>query len=176
MFQNKYDKDGFRLDKYAYTDTLQLNVPSQLAYINESNSEEVIKLKFELLLNALVDVHEPNRFMLRYRCERNSKLGFHLNVTTSISKDSQGSIESFDLEIDMRYIDENLRQAMSNNGIRYRSRIFKRNNKYHIKDYTSKVFDDEHEPGFSMRIRHSFIEMNSSTSPNSNIHIEIIPN
>jgi hypothetical protein len=174
-FQNSYERSGFQLDRYTYVDTLELNAPSRLTYI-EPNSGEFNTLTFKLLPNALIDVYEPNKFMTRYRCVGNNELGFHLNVTTSISKDYHESIESFDLEIEMRYIGKNLRRTMSNGGIRYRARIFKQDNEYQIKDHTFKVFGDEHEPGFSMRIRHSFIETNPSISPDSNIHVEIIPN
>jgi hypothetical protein len=102
-----------------------------------------------------------------------SELGFHLNVTTYISKDDQGLIKSFDLKMEMRYIGRNLRRTMSNGGIRYRARIFKQNNEYYIKDYTSKIFGDEPEPGFSIQINHFCIGKNPSTSPKFDIHIVI---
>jgi hypothetical protein len=123
-------------------------------------------------------VDEPSKFILRYRCESSSELGFHLNVTTSISKhqDDPTSVESFDLEIEMRYIGENLKKIVLNSGIIYKSRLFRQNDKYYIKDYISKVSGDEPESGFSMQIKHSLIKTNPPTSPDSNIHIEIIPN
>jgi hypothetical protein len=166
------------LDRYTHADTLQLNIPSRLTYIDEPNSEEVNTLTFKLLPNALVDVHEPNKFMLRYRCEGDRELGFHLNVTISVSKrqDDSASIESFDIEIEMRYTDGNLKQTMSDGGIIYKSRLFKQDDKYHIKNHTSKAFGDEPEPGFSVQIRHSLIETDPLTSPDSNIHVEIVPN
>jgi hypothetical protein len=106
----------------------------------------------------------------------NSKLGFHLNVTTSISRNKEGSTESFGLEIEICYIDENLRQTMSNGGIVYRSRFFNQNYRYHIKDYTSKLFGDEPEPRFSMKMKRSLMKTDMPTSPEFDIHIEIIPN
>jgi hypothetical protein len=183
-FRNRYDKKGFQLDKYAYADTLELhdgdasglNAPNRLTYV-EPDSKEVNTLTFRPLPNALVDVHEPNKFMLRYLCEGNSKLGFHLNAIISVSKrqDNPALIESFGLEIEMRYIGGNLRQTMSNSGIRYRARIFKRDDKYYIKDYTSEIFGDEPESGFSMQIEYPLKKTNPQTSPEFNLHIEITP-
>jgi hypothetical protein len=176
-FQNRYEKDGFQLDKYTYVDTLQLNVPSRLTYIARPNLEASDTLTFKLLSDAL-GVDKPNKLMARYRCVDDSKLGFHLNATISASKlqYDPASIESFDLEIEIRYIGGNLRETMSNGGIRYRARIFKRSNEYHIKDHTFKLFGDEPKSGFSMRIKHSHIKTSPSASPDFNIHIEIIPN
>jgi hypothetical protein len=176
VFQNSYDKNGFLLDRYTYADTLQLNIPNRLTYI-EPNSGEPNELKCLLLPSALANVHEPNKFIIRYRCESNSKLGFHLNVTISASKrqDDPASIESFDLEIEMCYIGGNLRQTMSNGGIRYRSRLFKKDDKYNIEDHAPEVFGDEPEPGFSMQIKHSLTKTDSPTSPDSSISIKIIP-
>jgi hypothetical protein len=171
--RNNYSKTNFRLKRYTYTDTPLSEVPNLLTYVDSRSSDSFNMLKFKLLPSALVDTHEPHKFVLHYCCEDDGKHGFHLNITMAVSKrpDNPSLVESFDLKIEMRYIDEKLRQVIPNSGMKCNSRISVKNGKYNIESHFCKEFSDVPHPEFTMTERHMLV---SDTSPDSVVDLDII--
>jgi hypothetical protein len=172
--RNRYPKSNFRLKRYTYTDTPLSKVPNQLTHVDSGASDRFNMIKFRLLSSALVDIHEPHKFILNYYCENDENLGFYLIITMGVPKrpDNLSLVESFDFEIEMRYIDENLKQVMSNNYAKCNSRIFVENGKYDVESHFCKEFSDVSRPEFTMTARHRLV---SDTSPDSEIDLDIIP-
>jgi hypothetical protein len=92
-----------------YTNTPLSEVPNQLTFADTGSSNSFNMIRFKLLPSALVDTRAPHEFILHYCCENDEKLGLHLGITMGVSRqlDNPLLIESFDLKIEMRYIDEN---------------------------------------------------------------------
>jgi hypothetical protein len=176
--RNYYFKSDFRLKRYTYTDTPLSEVPNQLTRIDPESPDNFNMLKFKLLPSVLADTHEPHEFILHYYCENDESLGFYLNITVSVSRrlDNPLLVRSFNLKIEMRYIDENLKQVMPNSSLKYNSRIFvedkKYKKKYYIRDHFCKEFSGVSHPEFTMTTKH---ELFSDKSPDSEIDLNIVP-
>jgi hypothetical protein len=171
--RNHYPKSNFRLKRYTYTNTPLSEVPNQLTFADTGSSNSFNMIRFKLLPSALVDTRAPHEFILHYCCENDEKLGLHLGITMGVSRqlDNPLLIESFDLKIEMRYIDENLGQSMLNSSVRYNARIFVVDDKYNIESHFCKVSDVSY-PEFTMTARHTLV---SDTSPDSVVDLNIIP-
>jgi hypothetical protein len=161
--RNYYPKSDFRLKRYIYTDTPLSEVPNLLTRVGPGSPDSFNMLKFKLLPSALVDTHEPHKFVLRYCCENDEKIGLHLSITVVVLKqpDEPLLVESFD------------RQVMPNSGVKYNARIFVEDDKhYYVKDYFCKEFGNAFRSAFTMTARHTLV---SDTSPDSVIDLNIIP-
>jgi hypothetical protein len=172
--RNYYLESNFRLERYTYTDTPLSEVPNQLTHIDPESPDNFNMLKFKLLPSALVDAPEPHKFILHYCCENDKKYGFHLVIKMAVSKrpDNPSLVESFDLKIEMHYIDENLRRVIPNSGLKYNSRIFAEDDKYYVESYFCKEISDVPHPGFTMSAKHTLV---SETSPDSVVDLDIVP-
>jgi hypothetical protein len=173
--RNHYPKSNFRLKRYTYTDTPLSEVPNLLTYVDPGSSDNPNMIKLKLLPSILVDVPEPHKFALRYCCENDEKVGFHLVITMTVLKrpGNPSLVGSFDLKIEMRYIDDNLRQNGPNNGVKYNSRIFVEDGEhYYVEDHFCREFGDVSRSTFTMTVGHKLV---SETSPDSEIDLNIVP-
>jgi hypothetical protein len=172
--RNYYLESNFRLKRYTYTDTPLSEVPNQLTHIDPESTDNFNMLKFKLLPSALVDTPEPHKFILHYCCENDEKYGFHLVITMAVSKrqNNPSLVESFNLKIEMCYIDENLGQTMSNSGVKYNTHILVENGKYNIESHFCKEVSDVSHPKFTMTAKHTLV---SDTSPDSVVDLNIVP-
>jgi hypothetical protein len=171
--RNHYPKSNFRLKRYTYTDTPLSEVPNQLTFVDPGLTDHFSMIKFKLLPSALVDIYEPHKFMLHYYCKHDERLGFHLIIAMAVSKWSNNPslVESFDLKIEMRYVDENLGQTMYNSGVKYNSHISVKNGKYNVESHFCKEVSDVSHPEFTMTARHTLV---SETSPDSVVDLDIV--
>jgi hypothetical protein len=150
-------------------------VPNLLTYIDPEASESFNMIKFTLFPSALADAPEPHKLIFRYYCESDERLGFYLIITMAVLRrtDNPLLMGGFDIHIEMRYIDENLRQNNSNNAVKYSSRIFAENGEHHCtKGYFSEEHDDVPRSEFTMDVRHILV---SDASPDSVIDLKIVP-
>jgi hypothetical protein len=173
--RNYYPKSNFRLKRYTYTDTPLSEVPNQLTRVDPGSPNSFNTIKFKLLPSALVDTHEPHKFILHYCCEDDERIGFYLIIMTPVLKrpDNLLLVGSYDLKIEMRYIDENLRQNNPNNVVKYNSRIsVEDDGHYYVKDYFCKDPDDMSRAEFTITARH---ELSKKTPPDSEIDLNIVP-
>jgi hypothetical protein len=163
------------LKGYTYTDTPLSEVPNLLTRVDPGSSDSFNMIRFKLLPSALVDAPEPHKFMLRYCCENDEKLGFHLVIAVIVVKrsDNLSLVGCFDIKIEMRYIDENLRQNNPNNVVKYNSRIFVDNGEhYYVKDYFCKDSEDMSRSEFTITAKHELVP---DSSPDSVIDLNIVP-
>jgi hypothetical protein len=173
--RNYYPKSNFRLKRYTYTDTPLSEAPNLLTRVDPGSPDSHNMLRFKLLYSALVDAPEPHKFMLHYCCENDERHGFHLVITMAVLRrqDNPSLIGGFDIKIEMRYIDENLRQSNPNNVVKYNSRIFAEyDNHYYVKDYFCKDSEDMSRLEFTITARHELV---SDSSPDSVIDLNIVP-
>jgi hypothetical protein len=172
--RNYYPKSDFQLKRYTYTNTPLSEVPNRLTRVDPGSPDGFDMIKFKLLPSALVDTHEPHTFILHYCCENDDKLGFHLGITMAALKhpDNTLLIGSFDIKIEMRYVDENLRKTISNSSVKYSSSIFVENGKYNVESHFCKEVSDVLHQEFTMTARHKLI---SDTSSDSEIDLDIMP-